>query len=1548
MAIEYKYNPYSPKLPKKDTYGDPDKDLEKAIKSLQAQKDNLEMRFEQIGEEPKSKSFLEKALGLPAGQGPLMDFIEVINKPVEAVKGFIAGATDEDPRTDPFAEAWKGISGERRFTSFTEEVIENVFNTNTDDWNGVLKFAVDIVGDIAFDPLTYVPAGAFLSIGKKALKIGSRTVASSIVDTVFAAGKIVNGAKGTGKAAKAFQKLIKSSDEFAELLEQSVKATTGAAGEVQEKSIREFYENQLKGYMKKAGFDDDAIRVLQQGTRKVNGRNLKDYAVYVKYVDPQNPSVVKYVQTAVLEGKGVIDGGSAFAVNTVVKATDVADTIAGKALPKNASQGRKFLDSVKDITMKNKKTIPQLLKESFDKKKGDALKFLTDRKLYKSTKDFERATAAVSDLFFKDLVDSSVDFIAFKWGKGANEVATLSLEGARKYLKFSGDVKLAKAKKAVQNADALGDVITSINGTLTPTISKIKGGKKFVSKTVNSIGKAGKKFKTQAGQITVTGMDITEAAQSIGKTFTDVDGSLVQVMDVGKITDNEFVFKLKKQTLRDDAAQLLTSLELVDPTTGKKFLRELDFSKIDETEDFLNALTSAQKANVQEVSLLSRLAQTPIAVEKGIAIQGPKLVTGGAQLVKSTLDTISVAFNKSYGFTKQLVSRISRIGGRSSQLMNEYNGRLAKLLAQLKERGVSEKVAYEILESGGKLGVNKAGNVIFQSTRKYSPEEIFRNIKLNMLDDETAVLLPAFGKTRQETLVKNFEDTLNDFYSRGVSQLEEGQKAFRIVKKDGAFALEMTNDFKAGAFRQKFNTGLMSQDGIAKKSLNLGKYELSEGTLDIWKANEDILNDLASLRDDITAVLREEVGFTNMSKILEGKQGYLRHTLTDKALDLKRKVSPAEQSRYINEGIDMLKERKYLGTTEEINKGMAAFHNQADGVFDMSVQKSFEDLIQITGQRLEQHQVLNELLKSADKTGKGFFQVITNTKDEAYRLGKDFRVLKDDFSREFSKLYQGLDPRTKEVMDTFFKNKGLEGGITSGAQKIAIHKSAYDYLASLNRAYMDLPGFVKNYDKFLNTWKSVTLISPGYHLRNLLGNSTNSYLAGMNFIQQTRYAKKAFVDMGRYKKVSNILRNLDSATIQAQFVKDLGEQAAKEKIKRLTFEGVLNRPDRWDVEDIVRFGVSNDEATSFKRLIDFKESGAAQSHKGFRDLEGVKATVKDGKRLDKRLVKLNYDLAENVDDYQRYMLYQWAYDKSIKSADGTLNTVQQTLKSQADASTKVAEALFDYSHLTGFEKEYMKRLFPFYTFFKNNLIFQTKNIIARPGKYAALGRAYAGYVEDIAGMDIDDMPEYMAENMWIPLPIKVTRDDKEAISFLKANLPLSDYIQFVENPFREGANFITTPVKLGFELATGREVFTGREFGGLTERLSEEKGVLGQIRDKTGNLSFGQGAVQKIAQDLGLRVPMNYASVVLDLLDTAAGKQSFGEGTADFFTRLGLTGTQTQQNLQLTALYQDLEKLRNNKRRYEILTGQKLPPKEKQKTGMPDIPGLDEYLRGLR
>ena len=1478
-----------------------------------------------------------------------MDVVETINKPLEAVKGFVAGAFDEDPTTDPFAEAAKGFTGERRFTSFTEEVVENVFNVETEDWDGVMKFALDLGGDILLDPLTYVPAGAFLAGGKKLLKVGSKTVAASVVDTAFAAGRIVNQAKGTGRVAAQAKKLIKTASEFADIKAKSIKGLTGAAGEIQERSIREFYENGFKAQLRKAGLEDDAIEIIQQGTKRVNGRNLKDYAVYVKYVDPQNPSVVKYVQTAIIEGKGVIDSTKAFALNSVVKLSDVTETLAGRAIRKNATIGRRFLENIKDITLTNGNTIPGFLDDAFKNKSKDALNFLTDRTLYKSTKDFQRANQAIADLFFDDLLKSKVNAIAFKFGNGVDDVITLSLEGARKYLRFTGKVSLAASKKAVQNTGAIATVIKSINKVLDPAISVIKGGKKFVSQTVDSLANVGKTFKTKASQVVATGLDIDDAAKMINKTFVDADGGLVKVIDAGMLSDNSAVFRLQKTKLSEESAQLLTNLDLVDPATGKALGRKkINLATIDETEDFLNTLAQAQKANVEEISLLSRLAQTEKAVAAKVAIDAPRLVTGGAKLVKGTLDLMASAFNKSMGFSKQLVNRIARMGGRSSQLMNEYTERLAKHLKELKRRGISEKVAYEILESGGKLETVK-GKLVYKSVRNYSPEEIFFNIKLNIADGETKVLLPSFGKYNQKTLVENFETSLNTFYNNGVTKLEKGKKAFRIVKdaETGAFAIDITDDFNKSLFTRKYKSGLMLQDGIATKSLKLGKYELSEGTLNIWKANQDIISDFATLRDDITKVLREEIGFTNMSKALQGKQGYLRHTLTDKALDMKSKIAPQAQSKFINDGIDMLRQRKYLGTAEEINRGMAAYHNIGDGIFDMSVQKSMEDLIQVTGQRLEQHNVLNELLKSSDKYGKGFFQVIDNTKAEAGRLGKDFRIIKDNFSDEFSKLYKGLDPRTKEVLDTYFKNKGLVKGRTSGLQKIAIHKSAYDYLASLNRAYMDLSPFVKGYDKFLNAWKSITLVSPGYHMRNLFGNMTNSYLAGMNFIQQTRYAKKAFVDVSRFKKVRDTLRALTPQEIRSRFIQELGEEAGKAKLKRLAFEGVLNRPDRWEVEDIVRFGLNQDEAVSYRRYIDFKESGAAQSHKGFRDLESVKATTKNGKRLDQRVVKLNYEAAEAVDDYQRYMLYQWAYDKSIKSADGSLNSVQKIIKAQGDASTKVAEALFDYSHLTGFEKEYMKRLFPFYTFFKNNLIFQAKNIISRPGKYAALGRAYRGYVEDINGLEIDKLPDYVQDNMWIPIPFKVRRDDKEAISFLKTNLPVSDFLQMVEQPFREGANFITTPAKLFFELATGEGIFDQKDFTQPIPQLAAEKGVLGQIRDQSGNITFRDGTVQKIAGDLGLRVPMNYLSVVLDILDTATGKQGFEEGTTDFFTRLGLVGTQTTQNLQLTALYQDLERLRASRKIYEAQTGTKLPPKKKKKKQEIDIPGLDEYLRSL-
>ena len=89
----------------------------------------------------------------------------------------------------------------------------------------------------------------------------------------------------------------------------------------------------------------------------------------------------------------------------------------------------------------------------------------------------------------------------------------------------------------------------------------------------------------------------------------------------------------------------------------------------------------------------------------------------------------------------------------------------------------------------------------------------------------------------------------------------------------------------------------------------------------------------------------------------------------------------------------------------------------------------------------------------------------------------------------------------------------------------------------------------------------------------------------------------------------------------------------------------------------------------------------------------------------------------------------------------------------------------------------------------------------------------------------------------------IDKNDEKAIAFLKANLPLSDFIELVENPFKKGAVSITAPVKLLIEFGIGRDLFTNKpliDFPGQTNVMEEGTGVLSNLRDKRGNLTITQ------------------------------------------------------------------------------------------------------------
>ena len=259
-----------------------------------------------------------------------------------------------------------------------------------------------------------------------------------------------------------------------------------------------------------------------------------------------------------------------------------------------------------------------------------------------------------------------------------------------------------------------------------------------------------------------------------------------------------------------------------------------------------------------------------------------------------------------------------------------------------------------------------------------------------------------------------------------------------------------------------------------------------------------------------------------------------------------------------------------------------------------------------------------------------------------------------------------------------------------------------------------------------------------------------------------------------------------------------------------------------------------------------------------------------------------------------------------------------------EASKKVSEALFDYSHLTHFEKEYMKRLFPFFTFFKNNIIFQAKNIFQRPQQYGKLYRSYRYYTESMTGMDIEDIPDYMSGNLWVPLPMRVNRNDTETITWLKLNLPPTDFTEFLENPFERGVTSVTVPIKLAFELGTGRDVFTGRPISDFPGQVSayQGEGLFGNLRDESGRLTITQDPVIiKLINDLGLRTTINYASIGVDILDYTQGREEFSYTSMRILDALGLTIDQNIRDMDIAALYQRLDRLRDEQKLYEQEVG---------------------------
>jgi hypothetical protein len=904
-----------------------------------------------------------------------------------------------------------------------------------------------------------------------------------------------------------------------------------------------------------------------------------------------------------------------------------------------------------------------------------------------------------------------------------------------------------------------------------------------------------------------------------------------------------------------------------------------DELNIDNYDDAMNDVI----AKLQDITEVGEMAPVAATREVGILTalsEGKTVFKKPAQMAIDLQKGIGRAFKWNYDFSDETTAMLRRVDGETRQIIYHKNRTLMQLSEKaVKESPNAETILNELLESGARIEVDANG---------------VRQVIVDVTNLDTKGLIntitPSFKLGEGHHLpiysgmdAKNIAANLNTQFENAT----QIQNAFKVVEKNGQFFIQL-DQIDYDSF-----TRAMKQADFMGGTISLGRKQLSQEYTEFFLNNEDLVNQYNQTQKDIIDIFRREIGPENLPDFFKSTNGYSRHVLSRDGMNYLKSQKPLARSRFTREGVDMLTERTYIGTAEDVNKGLRAYYDLDIDVFDTDATRSLADLLRVGVIKNQSHRVLDVLLNEADNAGKPLFDVVPN--NIKGQLGNEYTYI-DDFKAEFNKMVSNLSPEAQGVLDAYLAKQGF----VKGRDAIALNKSAFNTLKRFENAYVEVPQWLKGYDKMMSWWKGFTLFTPGFHINNFAGNSVNSYLVGMDYGSQSIYLPKAQAMLSQYNP---LLDKLEAAM-------QTSGSTLEEAVKTL----------------------SDTDQDMFRRLYNFYNDGISMKMGGVRDLEPLRRGLEAGgtKNLGQDILRANFQLAESADDLQRFALYNWAYDKELaKFTKQGLSATEAALKARNVASHTVMNTLFDYQNFTPFERDAMKRLVPFYTFMKNNLVFQVQNIVRNPQQYASLGRAYNYYIDDVVGLEDGDMPDYARDNMWIPLPTRIRRGDKESIAFLKTNLPPGDFAKFVEEPFNRGVNSIAMPLKLPIELGMGRDTFTGqplRDFPGQVSRMEPGTGVLAGARDERGQIApFGDPIAQKIMNDLGFRVPAKYVGVALDMADAAAGYKDPVDAFLDALQQLNITNIKPIEEINLIQLYRDMERLRNARSLYEQDTRGTLP-----------------------
>lgn len=513
--------------------------------------------------------------------------------------------------------------------------------------------------------------------------------------------------------------------------------------------------------------------------------------------------------------------------------------------------------------------------------------------------------------------------------------------------------------------------------------------------------------------------------------------------------------------------------------------------------------------------------------------------------------------------------------------------------------------------------------------------------------------------------------------------------------------------------------------------------------------------------------------YNDIALNLQKQQSNLKLQLEEVERLAKNPEELAKQVEYISEQI--AEKERVISVLESI---------EGKQLYATGFTQGFDDFVNMSSKEAKAMKNYNEILLQAGSKNDDVIKFFKT--GESTKLGPNMIMLDEKTANKLSNYLDNMKDLMPEnsTLIKDFKNE------MKSSKAMAIDKDVLDLISlGANTTKNDANLFVKTINDANNLFKKTSTLSPGFQLRNVTGNMSNMWLSGVPMKDiSTSYARSI--------KLS-----------KPDYIIDLVNKSAK---------GTLNTA----------------EAADYKIVKQFIESGAMGKGKNIRDLGDLieKATTdkKSANLLKKTwnsLFEASAKANEKVDNISRLALLSYASE----------NPKYVAKLGAKDAIGAMHEVLFDPQNMSNFEKKYMKKLIPFYTFTKQNLMYQAKNIVNNTTKYNRLMKAFNKSYDAVGE---GNYRQYQKENFEIPL-----FNTGNGVTTLKSNLPVGDLGEYLENPLQRLVSSTTPLIKTPFEQVTGVDTFTGRDIS--------DRGLGQAILDTTGlsNLTTKQyDKLQKLAE----------------------------------------------------------------------------------------------------